>query len=420
MKIIIYNSNIIKIGGVETFTYNMIKQLSKYYDTLVLYKSCDAEQLSRLRMYSRCEEYDPRKEYKCDICITATSWGGYPDAVISTKNEYWQIIHANYKEMAKNNYVYSKWDKTTKHYAVSNTVRDIFNEMYNEKAETMYNILDDIQPTQRILKLVSATRLSGEKGYNRMVRLTEELKKRDIKFRWLIFTDLTQYKIPLMQDDEIVYMKPTYDIWDYIKEADYGVQLSDTEGYSYFINECLQYGTAMLTTNFDSTFESLDKTNGYILDFELFDKGKLDTKEEWDKVIDKIVNKIPKDFNYKPKTTIDDWIKIIGKPEKKEKYDYKKEFYYMRYEVVANNKWQENNMFCTDTKTIPKEDDTWLVNKARLDVLLGDNQYKIKFIKDYRDIEEDKQEEESKPKVEEVKEPKKTTTKKTTTKKKGK
>ena len=38
MKVIIFHSNIIKIGGVETFTYNMTKALSKQYDIMVLYK----------------------------------------------------------------------------------------------------------------------------------------------------------------------------------------------------------------------------------------------------------------------------------------------------------------------------------------------------------------------------------------------
>ena len=240
MKIIIYQSNIIKIGGVETFTYNMCKNLSKLYDVELLYKQCDRSQLKRLRQYVKCEVYNPSKEYKCDICILASSWGGYPDSVVSTKGEYWQMIHANYKELAKTGYKYTKWNKTTRHIAVSNTVRDIFNDMYHENATTMYNLLDEIQATQPILKLISATRLSDEKGYPRMIQLANELKKANVKFRWIIFTDLKQYNIKKSELEEFIFMQPRYDIWDYIKEADYGVQLSDTEGYSYFVNECLQ------------------------------------------------------------------------------------------------------------------------------------------------------------------------------------
>lgn len=58
MKIIIYQSNIIEIGGVETFTYNLSKALSNYYDVLLLYKKCHPKQLYRLMQEVECEEYD--------------------------------------------------------------------------------------------------------------------------------------------------------------------------------------------------------------------------------------------------------------------------------------------------------------------------------------------------------------------------
>lgn len=91
--------------------------------------------------------------------------------------------------------------------------------------------------------------------------------------------------------EEIIYMQPRYDLFDYIKRSDYGVQLSDTEGYSYFVNECLQYGTPMITTNFDSVFESVeDGVNGYILDMDL---SNLD--------IDKIMNNKLKVLNMNQK-----------------------------------------------------------------------------------------------------------------------
>lgn len=80
-------------------------------------------------------------------------------------------------------------------------------------------------------------------------------------------------------------------------------------GYSYFINECLQYETAMIVTDFPSAHESvIDGENGYILSKDLSNLN-----------IDKIVNKIPKGFNYKQETTIDTWTKYLGGAEYKEK-----------------------------------------------------------------------------------------------------
>lgn len=268
MKVIIYHTNIIKIGGVETFTFNLCKNLSKYYDVLLIYKTCDLGQLDRLSEYVECEKYNENKDYECDTCILSCSWGGYPEKI--QFKECIQMIHANYKELLKTGYKYEGWNKTTRHIAVSKTVADIFYELYKIKCDVMYNILDETQKTKPILKLVSATRLSGEKGYNRMIQLAAKLKETGVKFRWYIFTDLDQYKITKSDMEEIIYMKSTYDIFDYIKEADYGVQLSDTEGYSYFVNECLQYGTAMICTNFDSVYESVQEgINGYIIDMKL-------------------------------------------------------------------------------------------------------------------------------------------------------
>lgn len=147
-----------------------------------------------------------------------------------------------------------------------------------------------------------------------MLKLAQEFKKANIKFRWTIFTDLNLYGKKPFNLEEIVYMKPSHDFMDYIAEADYGVQLSDTEGYSYFINECLQYETPVICTNFPSAYESVeDGVSGYIVDMNL---SNLD--------IEKIVNNIPKTFEYKEKCTEKDWSKLLNKKaERKKKEMYK-------------------------------------------------------------------------------------------------
>jgi glycosyltransferase involved in cell wall biosynthesis len=334
MKVIIYHTNIIKIGGVETFTYNLCKQLSKYYDVLLLYKTCDWQQLERLEKIVQLEEYDPSVKYNCDVCILSCSWGGYPEAIIA--KDYWQMIHANYKELLKEGYKYVGWDRTTRHIAVSNTVAAVFEEVYKIKCDVIYNILDDIKETKPILKLVSATRLSSEKGYDRMVKLANILKSKGIKFRWTIFTNREAYDIKLIDMPEIIYMTPSYDIFDYIKEADYGVQLSNTEGYSYFVNECLQYGTAMLCTNFDSVYESVvDGYSGYILDMKL---SNLD--------LDKLVNQIPKGFKYKPKTKVKDWTDRIGNPV----YKIRKVVNKPRIKNIQDNKQEQKSLEYVNSK----------------------------------------------------------------------
>lgn len=331
-NIILYHYNLLKFGGVDTFSYNFIKKMSQYYNITFLYSIADEENLKRIEKYAdKVEKYNSNKKYTCDICICASAWGKYPDTVIATTGKYIQVVHADYIKAKEVNFEYNKWFKTTEHIGVSEHVCKVFKKMFpKEKITRIYNILDEKQETKPILKLISATRVSKEKGYSRMLKLANKLKEAGIKFRWTIFTDLNLYNQKPFNLEEIVYMQPSHDFFDYIAEADYGVQLSDTEGYSYFINECLQYGTPVISTNFPSAYESItEEENGYLLDMEL---SNLD--------IDKIVNKIPNNFKYKEKCTEEDWIKLFNKKEEVKKIykvTAKEDYEDKRPELIKDN-----------------------------------------------------------------------------------
>ena len=360
-KIILYHSNPLKIGGVDTFDYNFCKKLKDKYDITFLYREGVKSTIDRLKdLGIDVQKYDSSKKYICDICICASAWGGYPDTVIAKSGRYIQMVHADYKRAVEVDFHYTKWSKTTEHVGVSDQVCKAFKEMYpKEKITRIYNILDDKLETKPILKLVSATRLSKEKGYSRMLELAEALKEGGIRFRWTIFTDLELYNQKPIDMDEIVYMNPTRDIFDYIIEADYGVQLSDTEGYSYFINECLQYGTPVICTNFPSAYEIMeDGINGYILDMDL---SNLD--------IDKIINNIPNNFKYTEKCKISDWSKLLDK-----KTTIKQNF----YKITATSDYEDKKPgFILDKK----------INNDIFDVTKGmqyyiSNEERAKEIKD--------------------------------------
>ena len=271
------------------------------------------------------------------------------------------MVHADYIRAKEVGFTYNKWHKTTEHVGVSNHVCKIFKQLFpKEKITRIYNILDDVQETEPILKLISATRVSKEKGYDRMLKLAQELKKAKVKFRWTIFTDLNLYGQKPFNMEEIVYMKPSHDFWDYIVEADYGVQLSDTEGYSYFVNECLEYGTPVICTDFPSVYESIeDGKNGYLLDMQL---SNLD--------IDKIINKIPKEFKYKEKCKEEDWIKLLdkkAKERKKEMYKViaKQDYTDKRPELIEEyNNGQEINYNVEGNATI-KKNDVYVINNSK-------------------------------------------------------
>ena len=393
-KIILYHSNLLKFGGVDTFVYNMIKRLKSKYDILFLYSSADTNNLNRIRKEVEVEKYNSKKQYICDTCIVASAWGGYPDSVISINNNYIQMIHADYIKMREMNFIYHKWYKTTVHIGVSDFVCKQFKKLYpEEEIIRIYNILDHKQETKPILKLISATRLSKEKGYDRMVKLANILKENNIKFRWTIFTDLKLYGVTPMQIEGVEFRKPTFNLWDYLVEADYGVQLSDTEGYSYFINECLQYGTPVISTNFPSSYESVeDGVNGYIVDMDL---SNLD--------IDKIVNHIPNSFIYKEKTTEKVWEEMLNQKRKRGnemfKIIAKQNYTDTKPEFITEGIKEQNEKGAQ----FKKGDIYYINNKERASIIKVSNLAEVEEIKEESEIETAKIEKktiETKPKKE--------------------
>lgn len=304
MKIIVYATGLIRIGGVETFVYNWCKNLAPYYDIMVLYNEIHPDQLSRLQKICVCEKNDKNKRYECDLVLYSTAWGISPDNIFAKK--YWQMIHANYEEMQIRmpDFKYIQYPRTQKHIAVSQIVANAFKRLYGIDCKVMYNMLDE----EPMLRLVTASRLSKEKGYERMKKMAKMLKDAGIKFEWRIYTDLNLYstvKVDLMPYPEIKYLEPTYNVRDIMRWADYVVQLSDTEGNCLSVNEALFYGVPVITTDYDSARECVtDGVNGFILNMDL---SNFDIK----KVMEK-----PYQLKYTPHTTTKDWIKLIGKPSK--------------------------------------------------------------------------------------------------------
>lgn len=374
-RLILYHTNPLQFGGVDTFDYNFCKKMRDKYNILFLYKDGNLDTIRRLQKLNiEVEKYNRNKKYVCDICLLASAWGGYPETVIAKTGRYIQMIHADYIRAKETGFAYEKWHKTTEYVAVGKHVTSVFKKLYpKEKVTTIYNILDDKQETHHILKLVSATRVSKEKGYDRMLKLAQALKKRNIKFRWIIFTDLELYQQKPFDLEEIVYMKPSHDIFDYIVEADYGVQLSDTEGYCYFVNECLQYGTPVISTNYPSSYESIeDGVNGYLLDMDL---SNLD--------IDKIVNNIPNKFKYIEKGNTTDWTKLFNKRVSILKTEFKvialKDYYDKRPELIIDDNFKHTD---SGNAIIRKNNIYYLYDKERAKELLDTGYVKIEKIKE--------------------------------------
>ena len=253
---IFYFHTLNSIGGIESFFYQLGLKYGKEYDITVYYRSADIQQVERLSKVVRVRRFRDGQTIRCKRAFLCFSL----DIINSIQaEEYYQVLHGDYATIG----VFpDKNPKIQKRIAVSEVVRDSYRKYLGENSVVSYNPYTPIKP-RRVLRLISATRLTAEKGYQRMITLAEQLDEANIPFAWDIYTDSNKR----FDNPSIVCRKPRLDILDYIAEADYLVQLSDTEGYCYSIVEALSVGTPVIVTDFKVVPEIGVKhgVNGFVL-----------------------------------------------------------------------------------------------------------------------------------------------------------
>ena len=262
-KNVFYIANINAIGGVESMFYNMARKYGKTHDITIIYRTGDAKQVARLKALVRCVRWTDGMRIKCEKAFFNLNKDiiGSVDA-----DEYYQIIHADYKAYKLS---YDYHPTVHKFIAVSENSRKSFVEISGENDVQMsYNPIVVDKP-KKMLRLISPTRLTWEKGMGRMRILAERFESAGIHYTWEVFTNDRDR----IDNPNFVYRPATLDILPHIANADYLVQLSDTEGYSYSILEALCVGTPVIITDFPSAAEMqvVNGVNGFILPMDMSD-----------------------------------------------------------------------------------------------------------------------------------------------------
>lgn len=368
-KNIFYVSNFNVIGGVETFIYELARKYHSY-DIVVIYKTGDDEQLKRLKKYVRVIKFNNQK-FKCK-----KAFFNYETDIIENieSEEYIQLIHAMFKTQGIKPRLNPK---ITKYLCVSKKAGEEWEELTGFKPILCRNPLTITEEEKKpVLYLISATRLTKEKGKSRIKKLALELDKAGINYLWLVFTNDTQ----AIDNPNIVYMKPRLDVRPFIssiKGKGYGVQLSDCEGDCYFTRECEALGVPLLVTPIPSFKEQglIEGKNCYYIPFEV--------EEINDELINKIVNKIP---TYEPYLSENTWFKELA--EGKSQYE---EELKMKVKVKAIT-----NYFDMQLKTSIEENTEFITNLVRAEELVEAKVCKI--IEKIEEPQEETPEEETKPK----------------------
>lgn len=260
LKNVIYFPSFNSIGGVETYCYEMALKFGNDYDITIVYREGDKSQMQRLREVCRVIKYHDGDKIICDVFLFGWGW----DIIDSVEaKEYIQTYHADFKARG----IDPCLDKrVTKRFGVAENTTIGIREHFPIEVETMYNPYTPKKP-RKVLNLISPTRLTPEKGYERMLALAEALDKAGIPFLWTVYTDHPR-EIP---NKSMVCLPGRLDILDYIANADYLVQLSDTEGYSYSIVEALSVGTPVICTALPVAEEQgvVNGKTGFILPFSM-------------------------------------------------------------------------------------------------------------------------------------------------------
>lgn len=263
LKNVFYYPNINRIGGVETYLYEMGLKYGKDYDLTLLTNKGDMQMLRRIAQNMRVITVRPDDEIECDVFMF-----GFSHEILDRvkANEYYQFFHGDFVAL---NYPVHNLNVTKRFGVSANTARTIAAKYpFAAGMEVMYNPYTPKKPN-KILKLISATRLTSEKGFSRMGELAVALDEAEIPFVWLVFTDT----VINMPHPNMIKLPARYDVLDFVADADYLVQLSNSEGYSYSIMEALTVGTPVICTAFGVAEEQgvANGKTGFILPMDMSD-----------------------------------------------------------------------------------------------------------------------------------------------------
>ena len=261
---IIYMPNISPLGGIETWVREVV-EMYKDYDIAVVSKFCDENQKKLINQY--CKVYiHTNQPIICDVIFI-----NYDQTIIPFINDgadIYQVIHADYTQPIYSENVRPKPHPRIKSFIaitkfLENQMRDMLSP---NKVIQIYNPLT-IHKIKKPIIIVSATRLHKHKGFDRMVKLVEELDKKNISYLWYVITgDLYN----TIDSPNVIFIKNRLNIDRFLAIADYVALYSDSEADSYTLKEALYRNIPILCTPLPYLEEIgvKDGVNAYIMDFD--------------------------------------------------------------------------------------------------------------------------------------------------------
>ena len=345
------------IGGVESHFYYMARKYGAKYDMMVFYRSGDEKQIRRISRYVRCVQLQKTDHITCDKIFV-----NYVRDVLDQcdAKERIFVIHADYKGMIK----YKQFSKVSlpvdkridRYVGVSQLACDSWKELTGIEAENLYEPLV-LDKDNKPLMFISATRLTAEKGWDRMVTLAKALDEAGVRYTWLVYTNTEKPK----PSKNMIFCEPRLDIADQMQNFDAFIQLSDNEGFCLSVVEALMMGIPAICTDLPVLRElGLNDSNSIRLDMEMKSIP-----------INRIKDIYKLDFNYSPPE--DRWDGALSHVEST--YDPN-----ALYDVKATDMYQIKHLVDANLGYCPAPGSRFKVTYDRLVFLLGANKYHQQFV----------------------------------------
>lgn len=293
-----YFQSICQIGGIESWFY-YLSILYSDIDITVLYRHGDSLQINRLKRRFRCIEWNGKDKVECENLFINFNREILDYAIVHNKK--YLVLHGDYLDMINRGQLVRKNlpldSRVDEYIGISQTVCDSWFKLTGIMPKLSYNPVVSFIPLRQ-LRLISAQRMSSEKGGNRIVAMVRKLDeyclKNDVDYSWDIYTtdDGSNKLSTLKRNKHINIHTPRLDINRLYQNYDYLISLTDNEGYCYTVVEALNVGTPCVVTPLPVFKElGIDETNSITLDFKLKNIGS---------VIEQMFNKKLK-FTYTPR-----------------------------------------------------------------------------------------------------------------------
>ena len=294
--IIIYTYSLSTFCGLYIWTLNFCRTF-KHRHIKILSREFRPSMKKALSQYAECEYFSSLKNYTCRVLIQNFQVDRMP--VCFKADKVYVALHCDYTTLHT-----TKFQKNVNYIAVSERARDTFIKRFKLPCRAIKPIMLETN-IKKVYKFISATRLTKEKGTNRMLKFAELLKQSGVCWQWLVFCEKDMVSITFRSDYPeliIANLQSNETMLNYMADADYVVQLSDSEGFCYSVHESLSVGTPVIVTDLPVFDFIQDGYNGYKVPL---DMTGID--------INQIVSNIPKDFRYDSdnQASIEKWEKLL-------------------------------------------------------------------------------------------------------------